>query len=63
LLSRARSIAKEHDKISQLLGETFDSKLAKRMGELAPVAQAVKDWDKTHEVRAHPWFTGRKEKT
>lgn len=51
LLSRARSIAKEHEKLSDLLGENFDTKVAKRMGELAPVAQAVKDWDKTHEVR------------
>jgi hypothetical protein len=50
LLSRARSIAKEHEKLRDLLGENFDTKVAKRMGELAPVAQAVKDWDKTHEV-------------
>lgn len=50
LLSRARSIAKEHEKLRDLLGENFDSKVAKRMGELAPVAQAVKDWDKTQEV-------------
>ncbi|OKL63397.1 hypothetical protein UA08_02090 [Talaromyces atroroseus] len=50
LLNRARSIAQEHDKLSQLLGESFDSKVAKRMGELAPVAQAVKDWDKTQEA-------------
>lgn len=50
LLSRARSIAKEHEKLRDLLGENFDTKVAKRMGELAPLAQAVKDWDKTHEV-------------
>ena len=50
LLSRARSIAKEHEKLRDLLGENFDTKVAKRMAELAPVAQAVKDWDKTHEV-------------
>jgi peptide chain release factor 1 len=50
LLSRARTIAKEHEKLRDLLGENFDTKIAKRMGELAPVAQAVKDWDKTHEV-------------
>ncbi|PCH02266.1 Peptide chain release factor class I/class II [Penicillium occitanis (nom. inval.)] len=50
LLSRARSIAKEHEKLRDLLGENFDTKVAKRMGELAPVAQAVKDWDKTHET-------------
>lgn len=50
LLSRARSIAKEHEKLRDLLGENFDTKVAKRMGELAPVAQAVKDWDKTQEV-------------
>lgn len=50
LLSRARSIAKEHEKLRDRLGENFDTKIAKRMGELAPVAQAVKDWDKTHDV-------------
>lgn len=50
LLSRARSIAKEHEKLRDVLGENFDTKVAKRLGELAPVAQAVKDWDKTHEV-------------
>ncbi|KAE8548052.1 hypothetical protein EYB25_009845 [Talaromyces marneffei] len=50
LLSRARSIAKEHEKLRDVLGENFDTKVAKRLGELAPVAQAVKDWDKTHET-------------
>lgn len=50
LLSRARSVAKEHEKLRDLLGDNFDTKVAKRMGELAPVAQAVKDWDKTQEV-------------
>ncbi|KAL1962798.1 hypothetical protein VTN77DRAFT_9167 [Rasamsonia byssochlamydoides] len=49
LLSRARSIAEEHANLSELLAESFDAKVAKRVGELAPVANALKEWDKANE--------------
>lgn len=50
LLSRARSIAAEHANLSKLLADSFDAKVAKRVGELAPVASALKDWDNANEV-------------
>ena len=30
--------------------ETFDTKVAKRIGELAPAANALQSWDKAKEV-------------
>ncbi|KAI8633615.1 release factor [Xylariaceae sp. FL1651] len=45
LLERARSIAKEHDQLSAALESGFDTKTAKRVGELSRVTQALKEWD------------------
>ncbi|KAL7622849.1 Peptide chain release factor 1, mitochondrial [Parahypoxylon ruwenzoriense] len=45
LLRRARNIAEEHDKLSSTLANDFDSKTAKRAGELSLVATALKDWE------------------
>lgn len=50
LLSRARSLAAEHSKLSANLADFFDGKIAKRVGELAPVADVLKEWDKTNEA-------------
>ncbi|KAB8076688.1 hypothetical protein BDV29DRAFT_79372 [Aspergillus leporis] len=49
LLSRARSLAAEHTKLSAHLAVSFDGRVAKRVGELAPIANALKVWDKTNE--------------
>jgi hypothetical protein len=56
LLTRARSLANEHGRLSTELAETYDSDLAKRAGELAATAQAIKAWDDAHEVRRGSLF-------
>ncbi|GAB1196100.1 hypothetical protein APSETT444_005366 [Aspergillus pseudonomiae] len=49
LLSRARSLAAEHSKLSAHLADSFDKKIAKRVGELAPIANVLEEWDRTNE--------------
>ncbi|KAJ5692077.1 Peptide chain release factor 1 [Penicillium macrosclerotiorum] len=50
LLTRARLLAVEHAKLSNRLAESFDAKVAKRAGELAPVTTVLKEWDNANEV-------------
>ena len=50
LLSRARTLAKEHSALSTRLADSFDTKIAKRVGELAPISKAVREWDTMNEV-------------
>lgn len=50
MLNRARSIAAEHAKLTEQLAESFDTKTAKRIGELASVTNALKEWDNANEV-------------
>lgn len=50
LLTRARLLAAEHAKLSERLAETFDTKIAKRAGELASVSAVLKEWDDANEV-------------
>ncbi|KAI1274564.1 release factor [Xylaria sp. FL0933] len=45
LLERARNIAKEHEQLTIALESDFDTKTAKRVGELSRVAAALKEWD------------------
>ncbi|KAI0879053.1 release factor [Hypoxylon argillaceum] len=45
LLERARSIAREHDQLAVTLASDFDTKTAKRVGELSRVTAALKEWD------------------
>jgi peptide chain release factor 1 len=45
LLTRARGMALEHHKLSEETSDTFDMKLAKRIGELKNVAAALKEWE------------------
>ncbi|KAJ5937473.1 hypothetical protein N7454_004773 [Penicillium verhagenii] len=45
LLTRARLLATEHANLTDRLAESFDAKVAKRAGELAPVTSALKEWD------------------
>ncbi|TVY80491.1 putative peptide chain release factor [Lachnellula suecica] len=47
LLARARNMASEHDRLSEETAEKFDSKIAKRIGELSRVTAALKDWEDT----------------
>lgn len=50
LLTRARLLAAEHAKLSDRLAEAFDTKIAKRAGELASVSAVLKEWDDANEV-------------
>lgn len=51
LLGRARSIAAEHSKLSELLVRNFDPKVARKAGELSNVASILKAWEHASEVR------------
>lgn len=53
LLARARSLTNEHSTLSAHLAEVFDAKLAKRVGELAPIASTLKEWEHANSV----WFS------
>ncbi|KAF2488503.1 release factor [Lophium mytilinum] len=46
LLSRARTVAAEHDQLTRNLADGFDSKTAKKLGETGPVTTALAEWDK-----------------
>lgn len=45
LLARARSMALEHDKLSEETSDSFDIKIAKRIGELKSVSEALREWE------------------
>ncbi|KAI1635353.1 peptide chain release factor 1 [Biscogniauxia mediterranea] len=45
LLRRAQNIATEHDKLSAALEIDFDTKIAKRIGELSRVTAALREWE------------------
>ncbi|OAL71667.1 peptide chain release factor 1 [Trichophyton violaceum] len=49
LLNRARALAAEHATLTAQQAESFERAAAKRIGEIAPVANALKDWDTAHE--------------
>lgn len=57
LLGRARSVAAEHATLSAQLAESFDTKIARRASELAPVTNTLKDWVDTNEVRLIRWIS------
>ena len=50
LLSRAQSVAREHDVLSKQLSSHFDSDVARKLGELAATAKALKDWAAVENV-------------
>ncbi|KAI9719043.1 MAG: hypothetical protein M1812_003673 [Candelaria pacifica] len=50
LLGRARSLAAEHVLLSAQLDERFDSKTAKRVGEIANIARYVKKWEQSEKA-------------
>ncbi|KAH8428901.1 putative mitochondrial translation release factor (RF-1) [Aspergillus melleus] len=49
LFTRARVLATEHSTLSTRLAEVFDTKTARRAGELAPVAKSIQEWDDANE--------------
>ncbi|KAF6827172.1 peptide chain release factor 1 [Colletotrichum plurivorum] len=46
LLQRAKNLASEHDALSRGLEDNYDSKTARRVGELAGVVAALREWEK-----------------
>ncbi|KAJ5766411.1 uncharacterized protein N7511_004027 [Penicillium nucicola] len=56
LLTRARLLTAEHAKLADRLAESFDAKTAKRAGELAPIANVLKEWvnanDSIYELKS-----------
>lgn len=50
LLTRARSIANEYDELNKKLANGFDTKAARKLGELSPVVKALKEWEKANDV-------------
>lgn len=50
LLSRARSVAKEHASATAKLAIDFDPRAAKKLGELTSVTSALKEWEKANEA-------------
>ncbi|KAL4864954.1 hypothetical protein BDV12DRAFT_211303 [Aspergillus spectabilis] len=49
LLVRAQTLADEHATLSNHLATSFDSKTAKRVGELGSVAKALAEWNKANK--------------
>ncbi|KAK6584124.1 hypothetical protein PZA11_003854 [Diplocarpon coronariae] len=47
LLARAHNLALEHDRLSEETTEAFDAKIAKRIGELKSVVEALREWEST----------------
>lgn len=43
-------MASEHDRLSEESAETFDAKIAKRMGELKSVTAVLKEWEKAESA-------------
>ncbi|PKS07719.1 hypothetical protein jhhlp_006327 [Lomentospora prolificans] len=52
LLQRARNLSSEHDRLSDSLSAAFDTKTAKRVGELSNVATALREFDEAQDSLA-----------
>ena len=50
LLHRARTSTVERDKLQSQLNQEYDVGIAKRIGELAAVSDALKRWEHANEV-------------
>ncbi|KAJ5219789.1 hypothetical protein N7468_008993 [Penicillium chermesinum] len=50
LLTRARLLAAEHTRLTDKLSDSFDTKVAKRAGELASVTAALRKWENANEA-------------
>ncbi|KAH6713143.1 hypothetical protein BKA61DRAFT_633241 [Leptodontidium sp. MPI-SDFR-AT-0119] len=51
LLARARNMAIEHERLSTESSDTFDAKIAKRIGELKGVAEALREWESARKTQ------------
>jgi hypothetical protein len=51
LLERARSIAAEHQQLVSANAEKYDVGVAKKIGELGSVVEALKEWEDAQNVR------------
>ncbi|WYZ41269.1 hypothetical protein EsH8_V_000164 [Colletotrichum jinshuiense] len=45
LLQRARNLATEHDQLARSLEDDYDTKTARRIGELSSVVTALREWE------------------
>jgi peptide chain release factor 1 len=45
LLERAKHVSAQHDALVKRLADRYDAPTAKKVGELAPVAEALKRWN------------------
>ncbi|KAI9798833.1 MAG: hypothetical protein M1825_004956 [Sarcosagium campestre] len=50
LLSRARAVDSEHAELSKKVSEDFDARSAKRLGELSPIVNALREWEAANEA-------------
>jgi len=50
LLQRARAVAAEHQHLSAANAENYDVAVAKKIGELSPVVNALKEWEEAQSV-------------
>ncbi|TIC92427.1 putative peptide chain release factor 1, mitochondrial [Colletotrichum higginsianum] len=63
LLQRARALTTEHDALARSLESDFDSKTARRMGELSSVATALREWERaTSSIAELNGLLGSKDK-
>ena len=51
LLGRARALAAEHAQLSKKLNSEYDTQLAKKLGALSAVAEALNGWEAANNVR------------
>ncbi|KAL8782589.1 MAG: hypothetical protein Q9213_005267 [Squamulea squamosa] len=49
LLKRAQALAAEHQKLSRQIQEEYDGNIARKIGDLAPVATAWKAWESANK--------------
>jgi peptide chain release factor 1 len=52
LLKRAKHVSTQYDALVKKLSDRYDASTAKKAGELASVAQALKRWNAAKEVRS-----------
>ena len=50
LLQRAQGIAAEHNQLSQKNAESYDVSVAKRIGELSGITEALKEYETAQNV-------------
>jgi len=49
-LDRARAIAAEHRQLSAANAQSYDVAVAKKIGELSPISNAIKEWEDAQNV-------------